>query len=178
MLNCFCQYYSHRQLLSLDKGMIPTKNCLVIKQDIPNKPVRWDFKSFLLCWAKTGYILDAANYTTNGLFWVPQEALSAVLWRILQVTNKNVILFSWEEPAGSTGSRQHHAKPHAYSKERGHNELRCHGDMCAREICGPSPARAACPSTSSATIMTKDKVTTLHRGCQNSCFIYLFYILI
>ena len=48
---------------SLDEGMIPTKNLLAIKQFIRGKPVRWDIKSFQLCEAKTGYILDAEIYT-------------------------------------------------------------------------------------------------------------------
>ena len=42
--------------------MIPTNNRLAIKQYIRDKPVRWGIKSFLLCEAKTGYILDAEIY--------------------------------------------------------------------------------------------------------------------
>ena len=40
------------QQLSLDEGMIPTKNRLAIKQYIRDKPVRWGIKSFLLCEAR------------------------------------------------------------------------------------------------------------------------------
>ena len=63
MLCFFHRYYSPRQQLSLDEGMIPTNNRLAIKQYIRDKPVRWGIKSFLLCEAKTGYILDAEIYT-------------------------------------------------------------------------------------------------------------------
>ena len=63
MLPLFCHYYSPRQQLSLDEGMIPTKNRLTIKQYIRDKPVRWGIKSFLLCEAKMGYILDSEIYT-------------------------------------------------------------------------------------------------------------------
>ena len=63
MLPLFRRYYSPRQQLSLDEGMIPTKNRLAIKQYIRDKPVRWGIKSFLLCEAKTGYILNAEIYT-------------------------------------------------------------------------------------------------------------------
>ena len=41
MLPLFRRYYSPRQQLSLDEGMIPTKNRLSIKQYIRDKPVRW-----------------------------------------------------------------------------------------------------------------------------------------
>ena len=47
MLPLFRRYYSPRQQLSLDEGMIPTKNLLAIKQYIRDKPVRWGIKSFL-----------------------------------------------------------------------------------------------------------------------------------
>ena len=63
MLTLFHHYYSPRQQLSLNEGMIPTKNRLAIKQYIRDKPDRWGIKSFLLCEAKTGYILDAEIYT-------------------------------------------------------------------------------------------------------------------
>ena len=63
MLPLFRHYYRPRQQLRLDEGMIPTKNRLAIKQYICDKPVRWGINSFLLCKAKTGYILDAEMYT-------------------------------------------------------------------------------------------------------------------
>ena len=63
MLPLFRHYYSPRQQLSLDEGMIPTKNRLTIKKYIRDKAVRWGIKSFLLCEAKMGYILDAEIYT-------------------------------------------------------------------------------------------------------------------
>ena len=43
----FCCYYSPQQQLSLDKGMIPTKIRLAIKQYICDKLVRWGIKSTL-----------------------------------------------------------------------------------------------------------------------------------
>ena len=43
-----------------------TKNHLAIKQYICKKPVRWGIKSFLLCEAKTCYILDAEIYKAAG----------------------------------------------------------------------------------------------------------------
>ena len=86
MLPLFRRYYSPRQQLSLDEGMIPTKNRLAIKQYIRDKPVRWGIKSFLLCEAKTGYILDAEIYTAgSGTATGPSSdqpaVLSAVSWR-------------------------------------------------------------------------------------------------
>ena len=49
--------------LSLDEGMIPTKNKLSIKQYIKDKPIRWGLKTFLLCESSTGYIINAEIYT-------------------------------------------------------------------------------------------------------------------
>ena len=73
--------YSHA-----NEGMIPTKKCLAIKQYIRDKPVRWGTKGFLLCEAKTGYILDADIYTgrvkdATGSSLDPQAVLFAVSWR-------------------------------------------------------------------------------------------------
>ena len=86
MLPLFRRYYSPHQQLSLDEGMIPTKNGLAIKQYIRDKPVRWGIKSFLLGEAKTGYILDAEIYAgrVKDSHWPPsdqQAVLSPVSWR-------------------------------------------------------------------------------------------------
>jgi len=62
MLPLFRKYYSPRQQLSLDEGMIPMKNRLAIKQYIRTKPVRWGIKSFLLCEAKTGVMKGIVKY--------------------------------------------------------------------------------------------------------------------
>ncbi|GFR82335.1 PiggyBac transposable element-derived protein 4-like [Elysia marginata] len=62
----FRHYYIPSQHLSLDEKMIPTKNRLSIKQYIKSKPTKWGIKSFLLCEAETGYIVNAENYTGAG----------------------------------------------------------------------------------------------------------------
>lgn len=49
--------------LSLDEGMIPTKNKLSFKQYIKDKPIRWGIKTFLLCDSENGYISNAEVYT-------------------------------------------------------------------------------------------------------------------
>ena len=49
--------------LSLDEGMIPTKNSLSIKQYIKDKPIRWGLKTFLLTDSAHGYIVNAVVYT-------------------------------------------------------------------------------------------------------------------
>ena len=98
MLSLFRRYHSPRQQLGLDECMIPTKNRLAIKQYIHDKLVRWGIKSFLLCEAKTGCILDAEIYT--GRFkdrqWpLLRSAGSVVRCHVenSQVTNKNHMLF-------------------------------------------------------------------------------------
>ena len=78
--------------------MIPTKNRLAIKQYIRDKPVRWGIKSFLLCEAKTGYILDAEIYTgrVRDRHWPLLGSAGSVVRRLVensQVTNKNHMLF-------------------------------------------------------------------------------------
>ena len=98
MLPLFRRYYSPRQQLTLDEGMIPTKNHLPIKQYIRDKPVRWGIKSFLLCEAKTGYILDAEIYTgqVRDRHWPLLRSAGSVVHRFVensQVTNKNHMLF-------------------------------------------------------------------------------------
>ena len=98
MLPLFCRYYSPRQQLSLNEGKNPTKNRLIIKQYISDKPVRWGIKIFLLCEAKTGFILDAEIYTdqVKDCHWPLLGSASSVVHRLVensQVANKNHMLF-------------------------------------------------------------------------------------
>ena len=62
LLQKFQNYYTPNKLLSLDEGMIPSKNRLSIKQYINDKPVKWGIKSFMLCDSENGYITDADIY--------------------------------------------------------------------------------------------------------------------
>ena len=59
----FRQYFVPGCELSLDEGMIPTKNRLSFKQYIKDKPIKWGVKTFLLCDSDTGYICNAEVYT-------------------------------------------------------------------------------------------------------------------
>ena len=98
MLPLFHRYYSPCQKISLDEGMILTKNLFAIKQLIRYKLVRWGIKSFLLCDAKTGYILDAEIYTgrVKDHHWpLVRSACSVVLYLVenLRVVNKNQMQF-------------------------------------------------------------------------------------
>ena len=74
LLPKFRYYYQSRQHLSLDEGMIPTKNRLAIKQFLKDKPTKWGIKSFLLCEAETGYVLNAEIYT--GTAPMPVQSLT------------------------------------------------------------------------------------------------------
>ena len=59
----FQRPYIQESDFSLDKGMIPTKNSLSIKQYIKDKPIRWSIKTFLACESENGYICNAEVYT-------------------------------------------------------------------------------------------------------------------
>ena len=120
MLPLFHRYYSPCQQLSLNEGMILTKKHLAIKQYISDKPVRWGIKSFLLCEAKTGYILNAEIYIgwVKDHHWpllgsacsVVQHERHAVHGPFLQLC---LVLLPAEERTGSHGSDHSHAKPQA-----------------------------------------------------------------
>ena len=130
MLPLFRRYYSPRQQLGLDEGIIPTKNHLAIKQYIRDKTVKWCIKSFLLCEAKTGYILDAdlhgpgqgpplAPPQISRQCCTPPRGLAvsghhqephAVHGPLLQLRRA---LPPVEERAGSPGRGHRHAKPQA-----------------------------------------------------------------
>ena len=72
LLPLFLHYYQPMQFLSLDEGMIPTKNRLAIKQYIKDKPTKWGIKSFMLCEADSGYIINAEIYTGAAEMPVPE----------------------------------------------------------------------------------------------------------
>ena len=59
LLQKFQEHYVPTSELSLDEGMIPTKNALSIKQYLKDKPIKWGVKTFLLCDSRNGYIHDA-----------------------------------------------------------------------------------------------------------------------
>ena len=63
ILEKFQHYYYPKQNLSLDEGMIPTKNALSFRQYIKDKPIRWGMKTFLVCDSDNGYICNAEVYT-------------------------------------------------------------------------------------------------------------------
>ena len=155
MLPLFRRYYSPRQQLSLDEGMIPTKNRLAIKQYIRDKPFRWGIKSFLLCEAKTGYILDAEIYTgrVRDRHWPLLGSAGSVVRRLVensQVTNKNHMLFMNRfynsvtlfhmlknelgvlAPGTVMPSRKHYPKELGRRlTECGRYNFRCRGALCA-----------------------------------------------
>jgi len=80
----FQNNYSLQQDISLDEGMIPSKNRLSIKQYIQSKPVKWGIKAFLLCESATGYIYNVEIYTgrTDGLFVPELGASGSVVARL------------------------------------------------------------------------------------------------
>lgn len=92
----FRLHFSPRQHLSLDEGMIPTKNRLAIKQYIKAKPIKWGIKSFLLCESETGYMLHAEIYTGRNDDFIPElGAVGSVVYRLVrdgEVAHKNHIL--------------------------------------------------------------------------------------
>lgn len=63
LLKNFTQFYVPNCELSLDEGMIPSKNHLSFKQYIRLKPIKWGIKCVLLCESRTGYIVNVEVYT-------------------------------------------------------------------------------------------------------------------
>ena len=63
LMKNFREYYVPHCHLSLDEGMIPTKNRLSFKQYIKDKPICWGIKTFLLCDSENGYVVNAEVYT-------------------------------------------------------------------------------------------------------------------
>jgi len=88
----FQHFYVPPQDLSLDKGMIPAKNRLGIKQYMKSKPIKWGIKTFLLCESCTGYIYNFEVYTgkSYGLFIPKISASGSVIARLASVVgNQN-----------------------------------------------------------------------------------------
>nr|XP_039258485.1 piggyBac transposable element-derived protein 4-like [Styela clava] len=63
ILEKFQHHYAPGCNLSLDEGMIPTKNKLSFRQYIKDKPTKWGIKTFLVCDSENGYICNAEVYT-------------------------------------------------------------------------------------------------------------------
>ncbi|BFZ02399.1 hypothetical protein BsWGS_05438 [Bradybaena similaris] len=81
-------FYKPKQFLSLDEGMIPTKNRLSIKQYIKDKPVKFGLKSFMLCEGETGYIISSEIYTGKEQRIFPElGAVGNVVVRLLRAGN-------------------------------------------------------------------------------------------
>ena len=126
------------------------------------KPVRWGMKSFLLCEAKKGYILDAEIYTSRvkDRHWPLLRSAGSVVRCLVEnahVTNKNHMLFMdrfynsvalfhlLKNALGVLAagtimpSRKHYPKELGKRlTERGRYEFRCRGGLCAiawRSVC-------------------------------------------
>ena len=87
MLPLFRRYYSPRQQLSLDEGMIPTKNRLAIKQYIHDKPVRWASRACCCARPRRGTFsmqksTRAGSGTTTGPSSDQPAVSSSLLWRM------------------------------------------------------------------------------------------------
>ncbi|CAF1479637.1 unnamed protein product, partial [Rotaria sordida] len=54
---------SKEEKLSIDEQIIPFKGKSIMKQHMPNKPNRWDYKMFLLVGGKSGICYDFIFYT-------------------------------------------------------------------------------------------------------------------
>ena len=63
LLRRFRYFYAPHQHLSLDEGIIPSKNRQAFKQYIKSKPIKWGTKAFLICDSTSRYILNAELYT-------------------------------------------------------------------------------------------------------------------
>ena len=96
LLPRFRYFYAPHQHLSLDEGMIPSKNRLAFKQYIKSKPIKWGIKAFLICDSTSGYILNAELYTGAKPNEVPEiGVVGNVVHRVLtsaEIHNKNHIV--------------------------------------------------------------------------------------
>ena len=95
----FRHYYIPECEVSLDEGMIPTKNHLSFRQYIKDKPIKWGIKTFILCESKTGYIVNAEVYTgklKNDPTFVPELGVTGSL--VVQLSqhyqNQNYCLYT------------------------------------------------------------------------------------
>ena len=89
-------HYIPTQDMSLDEGMIPTKNRLSIKQYMKSKPNKWGIKAFLLCESSTGYIYNVEIYTgkSDGLFIPELGATGSVVVRLVScIEGQNYRIF-------------------------------------------------------------------------------------
>jgi len=62
MLLKFQQYYSPQRMLSIDEGMVPSKNRLSFKQYCKDKPTKWGIKTFILTDSRNGYLYNAVRW--------------------------------------------------------------------------------------------------------------------
>ena len=58
----FRAHYIMDRDLSLDEGVIPSKNRLSFKQYLKDKPTKWGLKTFMVCESNTGYIFNIEIY--------------------------------------------------------------------------------------------------------------------
>jgi len=72
LIEKFQYYYVPECELSLDEGMIPTKNCLSIMQYIKNKTTKWGTKTFILCEARQD-ISSMPKYTKAKVVVIPHS---------------------------------------------------------------------------------------------------------
>lgn len=86
LVDNFQSHYVLSQDVSIDEGMIPSKNRLGFKQYLKDKPVKWGIKTFMLCESKTGYIYDLEIYTgkQDGIFLPELGAAASVVVRLTQ----------------------------------------------------------------------------------------------
>jgi len=59
----FKSHYVLEKDLSLDEGVIQTKNRLGFKQYLKDKPMKWGIKTYMLCESKSGYVYNLEVYT-------------------------------------------------------------------------------------------------------------------
>lgn len=89
-------HYIPTQDMSLDEGMIPTKNRLSIKQYMKSKPNKWGIKAFQLCESSTGYIYNVEIYTgkSDGLFIPELGATGSIVVRLVScIEGQNYRIF-------------------------------------------------------------------------------------
>jgi len=65
ILQKFQHYYSPQQMMSIDEGMVPSKNRLSFKQYCKDKPTKWGIKTFTLTDSRNGYLYSTEVYVGN-----------------------------------------------------------------------------------------------------------------
>ena len=82
------EVYVPEKFISLDEGMMPWKGKLSIKVYNPLKPTKYGVKIYLLCEAKTGYVLDLLIYQGK------KNTLRQIVWTLMQrYFNKGYCLY-------------------------------------------------------------------------------------